>query len=119
MLRRRLGGIDGRGIALSFLRITVASLALGLLPGGCRFEWDGSGCPVTLFTLTAPSVSAGGGERGEVSATWRSGAAEHGGRQHVYLLVLFVLRAPEIESFRKMLRQRRARAARWDRRRQL
>ena len=115
LLRRRLGGIDGRGITLSFLRISAASLALGVVAWWVSAR-TGSllRVPATPFTLTAPSVAGGGAALAatasighvaiQVLLSMAAGLA-------AYLLVLFALRAPELSDVRAALRQRRARSA--------
>ena len=109
-LRRRLQGIDGRAITLSFLRILIASLVLAAV-AFLTSRWLGHALslPITRFTTTAPPVdtamsaaAAVGSFRQVALQVFTSLAA--GGL--AYLLVLRLLRAPELASFREILRRR-------------
>jgi putative peptidoglycan lipid II flippase len=56
-LRRRLGGIDGRAVVLSFLRVAVASAALGAVAlAVSRGSGRILGVPPTHFGLAAPKM---------------------------------------------------------------
>jgi putative peptidoglycan lipid II flippase len=111
LLRRRLKGIDGRAITLSFVRITVASAVLALVALAVS-RWVGGvlGVPATDFLSTAPTVIKAQAAPlhfrtafvlVQVVASIAAGGVS-------YLVVLYLLGAPEIASFREVLRRRRA-----------
>ena len=111
LLRRRLGGADGRRIVLSFGRIVLASLALAAAARWVS-ELIGQrlGTPVTQFSWMAPSVATGPAAHavvgtGRVAIQVALSMAAGG---LVYLLVLALLRSPELASVRAALRQRGA-----------
>jgi putative peptidoglycan lipid II flippase len=120
-LRRRIGGIDGRAIAVSLVRVAVASLvlaAVAFLVSG----WLGGrlGLDVTQFATRAPMVTDAGQDA--VGASDGAGPAGRGSFAAValqvlvsiaaggvsYLLVLRLLGAPELETFVAVLRRRAA-----------
>lgn len=112
LLRRRLGGIDGRAITLSFLRVLIASAALGAVALAVS-RWVGGalGVPATHFISSAPEVgkAAAGAASSfpllrvavQVLASFAAGGVS-------YLVVLHLLGAPELSTFREMLRRRRS-----------
>jgi len=110
-LRRRLHGIDGRAITLSFLRVLIASVALAgvaLLTS----HWVGRrlGAPATHFTTTAPPVDtagASGAIAGSFSAVAVQVFASLALGAIAYLLILRLLNAPELATLRAVLRRRR------------
>jgi putative peptidoglycan lipid II flippase len=110
-LRRRLGEIRGREITASFLRIALASVVLALVSFAVS-AWAGGvlGVPTTHFARSAPVV----GQAGTVAATGSFLAValqvlvSLGAGGVSYLLVLRILGAPEIETFRALLRRRRS-----------
>ena len=111
ILRRRLGGIDGRAIALSFLRVVVASAALAAATFAVS-RWAGGvlGVPWSRFPLIAPSLA--GAAAGEPVGSFGAVAVQvlasllAGGVS--YLLVLRLLGAPEIAEVREVIRRRRS-----------
>jgi len=110
-LRRRLGRIDGRAIARSFLRICVASLALAVVAFAVS-HWSGRvlGVPVTRFTAVAPRPQVEA-SAGAAVVPWSRTAVQVllslGAGGAAYLLVLSLLGAPEIAAFRAVVRSRR------------
>ncbi len=111
LLRRRLGRIDGTAITLSFLRVSFASAMLAVVAyvvsRACGHALH---VPITQFTTVAPNVEGAAGARAaaplvkvalQVMLSMGAGGA-------AYLFVLRLLRAPELDSFRDVLRQRRA-----------
>ena len=114
VLRRRLGGIGGREITRSFLRIAIASVALAAVAYSVSVMLGRAlHVPVTQFISTAPMLegAAGVGAAAPMSKVALQVLLSMGAGIVAYLLVLRLLRAPEIESFRNALRQRRARSA--------
>jgi putative peptidoglycan lipid II flippase len=115
LLRRRLGGIDGRAIAVSFLRISIASAVLGLV-ALIVSRWLGGllGVPATQFLAAAPEVIASdqvaalpastGAVALQVLVSLAAGGVS-------YMAVLFLLGAPELATFREVIRRHRAPAA--------
>jgi len=110
LLRRRIGGIDGRQIVLSVGRMLIAAAALGVVAlVVCQWTGRALHVPVMHFSLIAPSVRAAipniatpkAAVGMQVLASMAAGIA-------AYLLVLVLLRAPELSSVRALLRQRRA-----------
>jgi len=109
LLRRRIGGVDGRQIALSTLRMLLASAALAAA-AGLVMQWSGRALqvPASHFMLAAPTPAAAlpniatpkSAVGLQVLLSMSAGAA-------AYLVVLRLLGAPEIESFRAVLRRRR------------
>jgi putative peptidoglycan lipid II flippase len=111
--RRRLGGVDGRAITLSLLRIGVASAVLAAVAFAVS-RWLGGllGVPATHFASAAPQVE-GAPYAAAAGTFWAValqvlGSIAAGGVS--YLGVLRLLRAPELESFRQVLRRRRSSA---------
>jgi putative peptidoglycan lipid II flippase len=108
-LRRRLGGIDGRAIAVSFARTVVASLALAAIAFYVS-RWSGHllGVPVTNFAAMAPPEAAGTSAAvptlrvaAQVMMSIAAGAL-------AYLAALRLMGAPELASFAEMMRRRRS-----------
>ncbi len=111
MLRWRLGGVDGRAIMLSFLRVVVASAALAATTFGVS-RWVGEvlGVPWSQFPLIAPSLTQAAG-RGPSGSFWHVAvqvlaSLVAGGVS--YLLALRLLGAPEIAEVRGVIRRRRS-----------
>ncbi len=112
LLRRRMGGIDGRSITLSFLRVLVASTVLA----GVAFivsRWLGGvlGVPATHFASTAPQVlttpeAAIRGYSTLKVATQVLASLAAGGVS--YVAVLHALGAPELQTLRQAIRARRS-----------
>jgi peptidoglycan biosynthesis protein MviN/MurJ (putative lipid II flippase) len=111
LLRRRMNGVDGRAITASFLRVLVASVVLaGVSLAVSRWLGAALGVPATHFAGTAPQVLAPpeGAARAysifrvalQVLASLAAGGVS-------YLLVLHLLGAPELASFRELMRRRR------------
>jgi putative peptidoglycan lipid II flippase len=113
LLRRRLGGADGRAITLSFIRVLVASAVLAAVSLAVS-RWLGSalGVPATQFASSAPVVvspSAGAAVAAraypiarvalQVLASLAAGGVS-------YVLVLHLLGAPELATFRQLIRWR-------------
>jgi putative peptidoglycan lipid II flippase len=110
LLRRRLGGIDGRTIAFSVLRIILASAAMAAVALMVS-QWSGRmlHVPTTHFTLTAPSVDSPVAE--VVTRRVTVGLQvllSLGVGVFVYALVLRLLGAPELGDITTTLRRRRA-----------
>ncbi|MFB3883208.1 MAG: murein biosynthesis integral membrane protein MurJ [Armatimonadota bacterium] len=110
LLRRRLNGIDGRAIALSFLRIALASAVLALIALAVS-RWVGAalGVPATEFLSTAPAVikteTAVTHPRTlyvlvQVLASIVAGTVS-------YMVALRALGAPELAAFRQIIARRR------------
>ena len=108
-LRRRLGGIRGREITASFLRVALASVVLGLVSFSVSV-WAGRllGVPATHFARSAPVVQQAGtiAAAGSFFAVALQVLVSLGAGGVSYLLVLRILGAPEIETFRAVLRRR-------------
>jgi putative peptidoglycan lipid II flippase len=113
LLRRRIGGIDGRQIALSTVRMVVAAVALAAVAlAVCQWTGRLLRVPVMEFTLIAPAASAAlpnlvtprSAVGIQVLASMAAGSA-------AYLLVLRLLGAPELADIKTVLRQRRERVA--------
>ncbi len=111
ILRRRLGGVDGRAIAVSFVRVVVASAALaGVAFLVSRWTGDWLGVPVSHFTAVAPPLNPEAATGAAPAAFWRVAVqvfASMGAGGLAYLLVLRILGAPELVSLRDILRRRR------------
>jgi peptidoglycan biosynthesis protein MviN/MurJ (putative lipid II flippase) len=114
VLRRRLGGVDGKAITISFLRIVTASAALGAV-AYCVSAFCGRvlGVPVTHFVTTAPRIEGAAAAATSSVSVLRvavqvlvSMACGTG----AYLVVLWALKAPELESLMVRFRGRAARA---------
>jgi len=109
LLRRRLGRIDGRAILLSFLRVSVASIVLAAVAlYVSRVTGRFLGVPATHFSVTAPVVQATvtAAAAAPVSRVAVQVVASLGAGGASYLLVLALLGAPELASFRAMVRRR-------------
>jgi putative peptidoglycan lipid II flippase len=110
-LRRRLGGVEGRAILSSFLRVAVASAALAAV-SLLVARWCGHWLqvPVTRFVASAPPVDAVK-ETAVTAASFSRVAAQvitsMTAGSAAYLAALRLLGAPELESFRQVLRRRR------------
>jgi len=106
-----LVGIDGRAITRSFLRVCLASAVLALV-SFCvsRFCGDLLRVPITHFTTVAPRMASGAAPAvsAPISRVALQVMLSIGAGGAAYLLVLRLLRAPELGSFRDALRQRRA-----------
>jgi len=113
LLRRRIGRIDGRAIALSFLRVVAASAvlaAVSLLVS--RWLSGALGVPATHFVSTAPRIfgTPEGAARAystlrvaiQVLASLAAGGVS-------YLVALQLLGAPELATLRDAIRSRGAR----------
>lgn len=113
-LRRRLGEIRGREIAVSFFRVALASVVLALVSFAVS-AWAGGvlGVPTTHFARSAPVVEQAGtvAATGSFLAVALQVLVSLGAGGVSYLLVLRILGAPEIETFRALLRRRSARSA--------
>jgi len=124
VLRRRLGGIDGRAIAVSFLRVLFASLVMAAVSFFvAQYVGRGLGVPVTRFASRAPMVEVVRDAQAPGTADGARSATPHQTFSltkvavqvvasllagfAVYLLVLRLLGAPEIHSVRETLRRRR------------
>jgi putative peptidoglycan lipid II flippase len=113
-LRRRLGGIDGRAIAISFLRVLFASAVLAVVAHFVS-RWLGSalGVPVTHFASRAPLVEGPPLQPIAVGASFHAVALQvlvslaAGGVS--YIVVLRLLGAPELQSFRHIASRLRSR----------
>lgn len=109
LLRRRLGGIDGRAITRSFLRVMAASAVLAVVAYFVSV-WLGEwlGVPATRFAVRAPSVE--GMARGAVAAPFWAVAVQVLGSMAAggvsYLAVLRALGAPELKMARQVMRRR-------------
>jgi len=114
LLRRRLGGIDGRAITLSFIRVLVASAALAMV-GLVVSRWVGGllGVPATQFLAAAPEVvqGAAAGARPQTARVAVQVLASLAAGGVSYVLVLYLLGAPELKSFREVIRRRRTATA--------
>ena len=108
LLRRRLGGIDGRAIAASVARILVASAVLAVVSfWASRLFGELLGVPTTHLAAAAPrTLAAGagpappiGGVAVQVFASMLAGAM-------AYLAALKLMGAPELASFRDVLQSR-------------
>ncbi len=110
LLRRRIGGVNGWEMLQSVLRMSVAGGALAVA-AYVAMRWSGAvlDVPSTTFGLVAPLAA-------EVvpnvvtpkSAVGLQVLLSMGAGTAAYLLVLRLLGSPEIESFRAIVRQRRA-----------
>jgi putative peptidoglycan lipid II flippase len=109
LLRRRLGGVDGRAIAASFLRITFASALAGAIAYWVS-ELVGRrlAVPATRFLTAASQVAAVPGAHGSNAAVAIQVLASLVAGAVSYLVVLRLLRAPEITDLRAVIRRRRS-----------
>ncbi len=110
-LRRSIGGADGRAIAISFLRISLASALLAVV-ALLVSRWTGNllGVHATRFLAAAPQVGASplaGAIPAKTAAVAFQVLASLLAGGVSYLLALHLLRAPELTSFREVLRRRR------------
>ena len=107
LLRRRLGRIDGREITLSFVRVVVASAALAVVTlYVSRFCGHLLQVPITQFTTVAPNVEGAAGAKAAapIARVALQVMVSMGAGMVAYLVVLRLLGAPEIESFRSAVR---------------
>jgi putative peptidoglycan lipid II flippase len=109
-LRRRLRGVDGRAITFSFLRALVASLALAAV-AFLTSQWLGHwlGVPTTRFATTAPPVDTAISATAAVGSFWQVALqvlASLGTGAIAYVVVLRLLCASELASFRELFRRR-------------
>jgi len=112
LLRRRLGRVDGRAIALSFARVSAASALLAVAALAVS-RWVGGwlGVPATHFAATAPAVGPGAGHGGVPPPIWAVAAqvaASLGAGGIVYLAALRLLGAAELVSLAQVIRRRAA-----------
>ena len=107
-LRRRLGGVDGRAIAISFARVTAASLALAAAAFYVS-HWSGRflGVPTTHFASTAPPEGASAMEVAPISRVAVQVVASLAAGALAYLAALRLLGASELASFGRMVRERK------------
>lgn len=108
-LRRRLGGVDGRAIFLSFVRVTVASLALALVAYYVS-RWSGQllGVPATHFASMAPPENAGAAQAAPISRVAAQVVMSISAGALAYLVMLRMMGAPELASFAQAIRNRRS-----------
>ncbi len=114
MLRRRLGGIDGRAIALSFLRVLVASAALAAVTyAASRWVGGALGVPWSRFPAAAPSLTgvSSEGAPGSFGQVAVQVLVSLGAGGVSYLAVLRLLGASELAEAREFLRRRRPASA--------
>jgi len=109
LLRRRLGGIDGRTIACSFVRMVIASA----LAAAAAYWISASlghrlGVPVTHFALTPPEVAGMPLAHGSKLSVVIQVLVSLGVGAGVYLAVLRLLGAPELENVVEAVRNRRS-----------
>jgi putative peptidoglycan lipid II flippase len=111
LLRRRMGGIDGRAITVSFVRIAIAS-AVAAAVAYWVSAWLGPrlGVPVTHFATTAPEVVGMPLAHGSKMAVILQVLVSLGTGAAVYLATLRLLRAPELDSVGLAIRNRRSSA---------
>ncbi len=111
VLRRRLGGIDGRAITLSFLRVLLASAVMAVVALlVSRWIGDVLGVPVTQFARRAPEVIAEAAGAGTAGALWAVAVqvlVSMGAGGVSYVLMLRLLGAPELATLREVIRRRR------------
>jgi len=108
-LRRRLGGIDGRAIAVSFARVVAASLALAAVAFNVS-RWSGQflGVPVTHFAATAPSEAAGALAAAPISRVAAQVVVSIAAGALAYLAMLRLMGAPELASLWQAMRSRKS-----------
>jgi putative peptidoglycan lipid II flippase len=109
VLRRRLGGIDGRAIALSFARVVVASLALTAVTFYVS-RWSGQllSVPVTHFAAAAPPEAPSATALAPITRVAAQVAASIISGALAYLGMLWLMGAPELATFWQALRSRRS-----------
>jgi hypothetical protein len=110
LLRRRLGGVDGKAIALSLLRITAASLVLAVVAYYVsRLLGQILHVPITEFRTIAPAVGTVAAAAHPISvakvALQVLASLAAGGVS--YIAALHLLGAPELTSLRDVVRRRR------------
>jgi len=112
-LRRRLAGIDGRAIAISFARVVLASLALAAVTF-CVSRWSGQllGVPATHFAATAPSEAAGAtAAAAPISRVAAQVVVSIAAGALTYLAMLRLMGAPELATFAQAMRSRKSATA--------
>jgi putative peptidoglycan lipid II flippase len=109
LLRRRLGGIDGKAIAYSLMRMVVAAAA-GAIVAYWVSAWLGHrlGVPVTHFALTPPVVAGLPHAQGSKLAVAVQMLIALPAEAGVYLAVMRLLGAPELDSVLSAVRNRRS-----------
>jgi putative peptidoglycan lipid II flippase len=112
ILRQRLGGLDGRTIALSVVRITIASVVMALV-AMIVSKWSGAilGAPATRFMLTAPANTLSIGRPVPTSHVGMQVMLSMAAGIVAYVVALFLLRAPEVRETYDTIRRRGARAS--------
>lgn len=112
LLRRRLGGIDGRAITRAFVRVVIAS-AVAAVVAYWASAWLGRelGVPVTHFAATAPSVTGLPLAHGSKVNVALQVLVSLGLGALAYLVSLRLLGAPELATIGQVVRNRRAAAA--------
>jgi len=107
LFRQRLGGVDGRAIAASFLRVVfAAALAAAAAYWVSGLVGHRLGVPVTHFITSASQVAAATSARGSNAGVAAQVFLSLGTGALVYLAALTAMGAPEIASFRSAVRQR-------------
>jgi putative peptidoglycan lipid II flippase len=108
VLRRRLGGIDGRAIAVSFVRVMIASLALAAVAYYAS-SWSGHvlGVPATHFSAGAPPDAAAKEAAAPILRVAAQVIVSIAAGTLAYLAALWLMRAPELASFAAMMRRRK------------
>jgi len=109
LLRRRLGGVDGRAIASSFARVAAASVALGAAALVVS-RWSGGwlGVPATEFLASAPPIDAAGAgpaAAAPISAVGVQVTLSLGAGGLAYVAALRLLGAEELGSLVSILRR--------------
>jgi putative peptidoglycan lipid II flippase len=109
VLRRKLGGIDGRAIAISFARVIVASLALAITAFYVS-SWSGHllGVPPTHFSAAAPPDAAAKEAAAPVLRVAAQVIVSVAAGVVAYVAVLWLMGAPELATFVATMRRRRA-----------
>jgi putative peptidoglycan lipid II flippase len=112
VLRKRLGGIDGRAIAISFSRVVLASLALAAAAFWVS-RWSGQllGVPPTHFAASAPSEAASAAAAAPIVRVAAQVVASIAAGAVAYAAVLRLLGAPELAAFAQAMRNRKSEAA--------
>ncbi len=112
LLRRKIGGIDGREIGLSVLRVCVASAVMAAAMWAVVKRVGGMlHVPATQFVFSAPSAHAVSDPVGPIGSTAATGLlvlACMGIGIVVYVIVLKLLRAPELSTVAETIRRRRS-----------
>ena len=112
LLRRRLGGIDGKAIAYSLVRIAIASaLAAVVAYWVSALLGQRLGVPITHFAAIAPAVAGMPLAHGSKLAVAIQVLVSLGVGAVTYLVALRLLGAPELESVGRAVRCRRTASA--------